>query len=179
MSKLEANQVDPATGTTLTLGTSGDTIDIPSGVTLDTTGATVTGLTTGKILQVVSANESANHSITSTSYVNSSNGLTLDITPSATSSKIFIMVSIPKFYAPSGQNILLTVYRASSNISGTSGLAINGGFNENIPAAFSILDSPSSTSSLTYQVYAKTTGGTSNYGDTDARSTITAFEVGA
>ena len=32
MSKLETNQVDPATGTTLTLGTSGDTIAIPSGV---------------------------------------------------------------------------------------------------------------------------------------------------
>ncbi len=47
MSKLETNQVDPATGTTLTLGTSGDTIDIPSGVTLDTTGATVSGITQG------------------------------------------------------------------------------------------------------------------------------------
>jgi len=55
MSKLETNQVDPATGTTLTLGTSGDTIAIPSGVTidiasgatLDTTGATVTGLNNG------------------------------------------------------------------------------------------------------------------------------------
>jgi hypothetical protein len=34
MSKLETNQVDPATGTTLTLGTSGDTITIPSGVDL-------------------------------------------------------------------------------------------------------------------------------------------------
>ena len=33
MSKLETNQVDPATGTTLTLGTCGDTIDIPAGVT--------------------------------------------------------------------------------------------------------------------------------------------------
>ena len=59
------------------------------------------------------------------------------------------------------------------------GPKVDGGFNENIPAAFSILDSPSSTSSLTYQVYAKTTGGTSNYGDSDARSTITAFEIGA
>jgi hypothetical protein len=47
MSKLETNQVDPSTGTTLTLGTSGDTIDIPSGVTLDTTGATVSGITQG------------------------------------------------------------------------------------------------------------------------------------
>ena len=42
MSKLEANQVDPATGTTLTLGTSGDTIAIPSGVTIANSG-TATG----------------------------------------------------------------------------------------------------------------------------------------
>ena len=133
----------------------------------------------GKVLQVVTANESANHSITSTSYVNSSNGLTLNITPTATTSKIFIMVSIPKFFAPSGQNMFLTVYKASSNIGGTSGLALHGGFSEAIPASFSIMDSPSSTSQLTYQVYAKTSGGTSNYGDSDGRSTITAFEIGA
>ena len=46
MSKLETNQVDPATGTTLTLGTSGDTITIPSGVTIANSGtATGFGLT--------------------------------------------------------------------------------------------------------------------------------------
>ena len=45
MSKLETNQVDPATGTTLTLGTSGDTITIPSGVTIANSG-TATGFGT-------------------------------------------------------------------------------------------------------------------------------------
>ena len=42
MSKLETNQVDPATGTTLTLGTSVDTITIRSGVTIANSG-TATG----------------------------------------------------------------------------------------------------------------------------------------
>ena len=42
MSKIETNQVDPSTGTTLTLGTSGDTISIPSGVTIANSG-TATG----------------------------------------------------------------------------------------------------------------------------------------
>ena len=42
MSKIEVNQVDPQSGTTLTLGTSGDTISIPSGVTLANSG-TATG----------------------------------------------------------------------------------------------------------------------------------------
>ena len=37
MSKLETNQVDPASGTTLTLGTSGDTVIVPTGVGLTAT----------------------------------------------------------------------------------------------------------------------------------------------
>jgi len=37
MSKLETNQIDPATGTTLTLGTSGDTVTVPTGVGLTAT----------------------------------------------------------------------------------------------------------------------------------------------
>lgn len=38
MSKLFVDQVDPRTGTSLTLGTSGDTINIPSGVTIANAG---------------------------------------------------------------------------------------------------------------------------------------------
>ena len=43
MSKVEVDQVDPQSGTTLTLGTSGDTVSIPSGVTLANAG-TVTAI---------------------------------------------------------------------------------------------------------------------------------------
>ena len=42
MSKIEVDQVDPQSGTTLTLGTSGDTVNIPSGVTITNNG-TATG----------------------------------------------------------------------------------------------------------------------------------------
>ena len=54
MSTLKVDTILKRTGTgTITLGQSGDTVDIPSGATLDVTGATVTGLTdNGKILQV-------------------------------------------------------------------------------------------------------------------------------
>ena len=46
MSKIFVDQVDPKTATTLTLGTSGDTINIPSGVTIANNGtATGFGLT--------------------------------------------------------------------------------------------------------------------------------------
>ncbi len=43
MSKIEVDQVDPQSGTNLTLGTSGDSIIIPSGVTLANSG-TMTGV---------------------------------------------------------------------------------------------------------------------------------------
>ena len=42
MSKIFVDQVDPKTATTLTLGTSGDTVSIPSGVTIANAG-TATG----------------------------------------------------------------------------------------------------------------------------------------
>jgi hypothetical protein len=44
MSKIEVDQIDPQSGTTLTLGTSGDTVTIPSGVSLAPGGGlTLTG----------------------------------------------------------------------------------------------------------------------------------------
>ena len=61
MSKLETNQVDPSTGTTLTLGTSGDTIAIPSGVTIANSG-TATGFG-GAMPPAFHANLSANQTV--------------------------------------------------------------------------------------------------------------------
>jgi len=64
MSKVEVDQVDPQSGTTLTLGTSGDTISIPAGVTLANSG-TATGfasiawqstIVTGTTLSAVAGN---------------------------------------------------------------------------------------------------------------------------
>ena len=42
MSKLSTNEIIPVTGTTVTLGDSGDTISVPSGVTIANSG-TATG----------------------------------------------------------------------------------------------------------------------------------------
>jgi hypothetical protein len=53
MSQLEVNKVIPQSGTTLTLGESGDTITVPSGATLDASNATLTlpddSVTTAKL----------------------------------------------------------------------------------------------------------------------------------
>ena len=42
MSKIEVNTIEPQSGTTVTIGASGDTITIPSGATLDASNATTT-----------------------------------------------------------------------------------------------------------------------------------------
>jgi len=90
MSKLETNQVDPATGTTLTLGTSGDTVSIPSGVTLTNSGTA----NFGKIAQVVQTTKTDtwSQSTTDQTFYNPT-GFEVAITPSSTSSKIIIMAT--------------------------------------------------------------------------------------
>ena len=47
MSTVKVNLVEPRSGTTLTLGASGDTVDIQTGATIDATGATITGWPSG------------------------------------------------------------------------------------------------------------------------------------
>ena len=76
MSKINVDTLEPSTGTTLTLGASGDTITIPSGATITNSG-TATGF--GKVLQVVNATKSDTNSTTSHSAVTT--GLEGTITP--------------------------------------------------------------------------------------------------
>jgi hypothetical protein len=66
MSTLETNQVDPATGTTLTLGTSGDTISIPSGVTIANSG-TATGFSSANTPAFV-AYKTSSQSVANTTF---------------------------------------------------------------------------------------------------------------
>jgi hypothetical protein len=159
MSTVETNLVQPSTGTTLTLGASGDTVDIPSGATLDVTGATVSGLSAGKVLQVVSANKTDTSSSGSTSFVTS--GLEVTITPSATSSKIFIIAN-PNLGAQMDNTIGCCILRDSTelNVADTassrslwasnSQYQYNSYGTESFPVSY--LDSPSSTSAITYKV---------------------------
>ena len=188
MSTLETNLVQPSTGTTLTLGASGDTVDVPSGATLDVTGATVSGLTTGKILQVTTNSHATRFVTSSTSFV-AATGYTVAITPSATSSKIFIIHSSQGDNEASGRIMYATFYRT---ISGGSATHI-GGDAEGIaqvysdsgraqaPLTISMLDSPSTTSEVTYQVYIRTqsggSGGQVSLNNNEGAGHFTAFEV--
>ena len=174
MSTLETNLIQPSTGTTLTLGASGDTVDVPSGATLDVTGATVSGLTTGKVLQVVTDVFSTETSTTSTSYVAVS-GFAATITPSSTSSKILVLCSASS-YINTSDAYLGTIYRGGTDL-GTFGRLFStagglGGF-----ISFNYLDSPSTLSATTYTYYHKVGSGTGYVSVNNYKSNLTLMEI--
>jgi len=87
---LKVDKLDPQSGTALEIGSSGDTITIPSGATIVNSG-TATGFGGGKVLQVVNATTSSGASSSSSTL--SDTGLTAAITPANTANKILIFVS--------------------------------------------------------------------------------------
>jgi len=102
MSEVKVNKISPRSGTDVTLGDASDTFTIPASATLDVngtidvTGATVTGLSAGKILQVTT--NSYNTTATATDEtVWSDSGITGSITPASTSNKVLIFAVIPCF----------------------------------------------------------------------------------
>ena len=134
----------------------------------------------GKIGQVLSATDETLRSTTSTSFVTASNTLSVDITPSATSSKIFITTDFSSGASTNNQVGLFTIYRDSTNLGNAEGMvkfASYVGGDNYFPIGMNYLDSPSSTSELTYQVYMKVNTGTSyiNYGA--MKCSITVMEV--
>jgi len=136
----------------------------------------------GKVLQVVSATDSTERSTTSTSFVTGSNTLSVTLTPSSTSSKIFV-ISTFQGKVSGGTPAGYTIYRNSTNLGNSSGMIITPSNDPwRINTAISYYDSPSTTSSTTYQVYMKVLGagtiyigGSSDYSGTT--SSITAFEI--
>jgi len=137
----------------------------------------------GKILQVVSATDSTQRTTTSTSFVTASNTLSVDITPSSTSSKIFIICNTSFGTDTANAQAEVTLYRDSTNLGTAQGLMSNilitSGTSIRTPGTMTILDSPSSTSEITYQLYCKAAGGTLQLNWNNTKSSITAFEVGA
>jgi len=111
----------------------------------------------GKILQVLGATDSTFRSTTSTSFVTASNTLSVAITPSSTSSKIFILLTVNLGQNSGNNRPRITIFRDSTNLGNTDGMAfLNSTLGDfHVPASISFLDSPSSTSSLTYQLYIK------------------------
>jgi hypothetical protein len=173
MSKIEVDAIEPQSGTTLTIGASGDTITIPSGATLTNNG-TATGF--GKVLQVVTATDSTQRSTSSTSFVTASNTLSVSITPASASNKIFV-IATTTFGVSGDGNMYGTIFRGATNIGdATNGMA---GASASIActAGMSVLDSPNTTSATTYEVQVRVTGGTSSMNWTGTKGSITCFEI--
>ena len=145
----------------------------------------------GKVLQVVqSIGTGATFTTTSTSFV--ATGTSVSITPSSTSSKIFVMCSTGLFWVnesdatPSGGGA--TIYRGATNINPNGGgtkqmmrnYRIEGVSIQNGGLTMSVLDSPNTTSSTTYTAYIKSIWNNPtiqwNSGDDDV-AVITAMEI--
>ena len=113
-------------------------------------------IATGKVLQVVTATDSTERSTTSSTFVTVSNTLSVDITPSSTSSKIFIIANVGMHSSTTTGNSILTIYRDITNLgNGDNGIAqlyYEGGSDIASSQALSILDTPSTTSAVTYTV---------------------------
>jgi hypothetical protein len=126
----------------------------------------------GHVLQVVQSTwGQAGSNITSSSFT--ATGHTVAITPKFSTSKVLLYVLGGGQYLPQGNTMgSVTIYRGSTNIgSGTRGLQSfytvgTTGFTIT-PHGMMVLDSPSTTSTTTYQTYAKTDGGTYQYNGGD------------
>jgi len=130
----------------------------------------------GKVLQVITATDGSQRATTSTSFVTASNTLSVTITPSSASNKIFLLCTTVS-YGLTATRVLFTIFRGATNIGGSTENA----FSENRPdwnsVAFSYYDSPNTTSSTTYQVYFRGTSGGTAYMNNDTLASITAFEI--
>ena len=146
-------------------------------------------LPSGSVVQVVQTSSSADESTTSTSFVDSN--LSVNITPSSTSSKILVSYYTSVRKAPGDTNnaVFIQLLRDSTVITAQDYIAWNqqsqygqGG------VSVCHLDSPSTTSATSYKIYINSRSGyTAAYNrtanDTDAgytirpRSTITVMEI--
>jgi hypothetical protein len=197
--EVKTNKISPATGVAFALGDSGDTFTVPSGATITNSG-TATGFGGGKVLQVLQATVTDTFSTSSGSFVDIT-GLTIDITPAATSSKILVMAQISSATADvTSVGNFFSVVRDSTEIfiGDTAGSRArvtaggNGDTNRSIDTAvITYLDSPSADSATTYKIQARVSEthsttyinrtGTDTDNSTYPRGTssITVMEIGA
>jgi hypothetical protein len=178
---IEYRSATANTNTRLAIGTTGQVLTVAGGVP---TWASAAG-GGGKVLQVVQATYSTIVNTSSTSYA--STGLTASITPSATSSKVMIIVNMAASIQAADRRGIYTIFRGdtsgtdlSGNTSyGFSDASTGSGDSSSVyPLSMAYLDSPSTASAQTYTVGVKSDGGgqIGTYGNT---STILLLEIGA
>ena len=179
--------IKPTSGGLLKLQEDGgtDAISIGTDGKSTITNAVITAWTppAGTVLQVVQGLHASETSTTSTTFA--ATGIDVAITPSATSSKILIMATTSAFMSHAGYVAYYTIYRGSTNLGtaqgfanmyqtdGTSTVDLLGHIN------MAYLDSPSTTSATTYQIYARVNDATctTNWSMNNSQSTIICQEI--
>lgn len=152
-----------------------------------------TALPTGSALQVVQASTAVNISTTSTTFTGS--GLTASITPTSSTSKILVMLSGGQHRFTSSGSTGESWIQIWKSVGGGSYAAVGGYGGTDIqsilinytnstiagPHSVQYLDSPSTTSTVTYQPYFKTTssGITVYYNMASVITYITLIEIAA
>lgn len=137
----------------------------------------------GKVLQVVQTAFTTDTATSNTSYTAIPN-FEVDITPSATSSKVLVNASFSIESTNSGTLAQYTLYKDDTTNLGNStygfGIATYGTSNGRNFASINYLDSPNTTSAVNYQIYQKVdNGGSCKVAGGSAVCTITAMEIGA
>lgn len=156
-------------------------------------------LPAGSVLQVVSTTKTDVFTTTTTSWVDIT-GLSVNITPTSSSSRILVFVSIQMNNATSGQGFYFRLVRNSTPIAiGDSSGARPGATNQDqavsvgrntTPMNANFLDSPATTSSTTYKcqtaaldvgtiVVNRSSGDSDNASYARTVSTITVMEIAA
>ena len=133
----------------------------------------------GKIGQIVSVQNTTPSSTTSTSFTDT--GMSLAITPTSTSSKILCQISAAIGNLSSSANTVIKVLRDSTEVLQCARISFNTGGHGNAQQFFQVLDSPSTTSAITYKLQMKADGGTTRFNDSAANgspsSSIVLMEV--
>ena len=134
----------------------------------------------GKILQVVNNLDTTSRSTTSTSFTDLTSN-SLNITPSATTSKVLLLYSAQGYKAGNNEGYL-TIFRDSTNLSTVtdnyfSFIRYGSGSLMDHPTVI-FLDSPNTTSQVTYQVKFRSSE-SSNAVHIFGMKTLLALEVGA
>ena len=114
----------------------------------------------GHVIQVVNNTMLGRTQITSTSFNNTH--LTDTITPTSASSKILVLIQTAFSTEGSGRSMNWTLYRDSTNLGGsTEGFGQGYNPNDLLRASLNIsyLDSPNTTSAVTYTLYGRSSTG--------------------
>jgi len=133
-------------------------------------------LPAGSVLQVAFKTDTAALATTSASYVAS--GTFHSITPSSATSKILVIISGILDTDAIGRVADCTIFRDSTNIGGNGLMRVSGTSTRSISSVtMAFLDSPSTTSSVTYSCYVLSTSGQIEWNGSVKTNTVTLMEI--